>query len=134
MERQKKVVDASIGVKWFSPEEDTPKSRELLKNHIEKKIKIIVPDLFFYEVLNALRFNKNSEKYLKKVALDLESFELEIINVSLPLLEKSVENSVKYNLTIYDAVYLTIAKEFDNKLISADKKILSSNKNLVEGL
>ncbi|MBS3168645.1 type II toxin-antitoxin system VapC family toxin [Candidatus Woesearchaeota archaeon] len=134
MERQKKVVDASIGVKWFSPEEDTPKSRELLKNHIEKKIKIIVPDLFFYEVLNALRFNKNSEKYLKKVALDLESFELEIINVSLPLLEKSVENSVKYNLTIYDAVYLTIAKEFNNKLISADKKILSSNKNLVEGL
>ncbi len=59
MERQKKVVDASIVVKWFVKEENSNKALELRNDHKENKHQLIVPGFCFLEVINALRYNKN---------------------------------------------------------------------------
>jgi len=36
---------------------------------------------------------------------------------------KTIENSVKYNITIYDALYVTLAQIHGTFLITADKKL-----------
>lgn len=52
MEKQKKVLDASVAMKWFVTEEDTDKA------HIQDVDVILVSDFLFIEVLNGLRYKK----------------------------------------------------------------------------
>lgn len=50
------VLDASVGVKWFSGlgEANVPEARTLLMEHMLGDLRGIVPDLFFHEISNAL--------------------------------------------------------------------------------
>ena len=55
MERQKKIVDASVMVKIFAEEEDSDKASKLLEEHINGNVTLMAPELIFLETLNALR-------------------------------------------------------------------------------
>ena len=65
MEKQTKIIDASIVVKWFVDEENSKKALDIRNDHINGNIKIIVPDLTFIEVLNALKYKGKTEEDLK---------------------------------------------------------------------
>ena len=53
MERQKKIVDASIIIKWFANEEGSDRAIKLRNEHINGEIIIMVPELVFMETLNS---------------------------------------------------------------------------------
>ncbi|HLC58690.1 MAG TPA: type II toxin-antitoxin system VapC family toxin [Candidatus Nanoarchaeia archaeon] len=134
MERQKKIVDANIGVKWFSAEEKTEEARNLLKLHTDNNIDLIIPDLFLYEILNALNYKSDNKKDLNKVIDELQKFQLNVCKISNKLMEKIVEISIKYSLTIYDSTYLALAELLECELITLDKKILNTKHPLVVSL
>lgn len=60
MARQSLVLDASVGVKWFSArgESALAKALDIRDAHIDGHAVIMVPDLFFYEVANAIVHKK----------------------------------------------------------------------------
>ncbi|MBI1970202.1 type II toxin-antitoxin system VapC family toxin [Candidatus Woesearchaeota archaeon] len=132
MERQKKVVDASIGVKWFCYEEGTAEAISLFQQHTAGKIQLIVPALFFYELANALRYKKQQE--LTNGVLSLFLAQLLVIQPNLDIMERTVHLAQKYSLTVYDAAYLAISEVCQAKLITSDKQLLGLHHPLIESL
>lgn len=134
MERQKKIVDASIALKWFLKEENSDKAERLLNLHIESDILLVIPELFFYEVINGLGYKKATPENLKKAVTDLFDLQLHCENISEKIMIRTAEISLEYNLTIYDATYMALAEKLNAKLVTADKPILLAKHPLVEGL
>ena len=63
MEKQKKVIDASVAFKWFDKkEENSDKTLSILKKHLLGEYNLIVPELIFLEIINALKFKSKNEK------------------------------------------------------------------------
>ena len=124
MEKQKAlVIDASVAVKWFLNEENSDKAR-LIRSKLENgNISIIVPELLFLEILNSLRYNKVKEQNILAANKILFGIGFEIVELSEEILFKVAENSIKYNVTIYDALYITLAQIHGIFLITADKKL-----------
>lgn len=123
MEKQKKVLDASVIVKEFSEEIDADRTVELIRAHINNEMRVIVPDFLFIEVLNAFRLKLKDETAIKKINSDLEGFQFEVQRTTKSILDKSIDIALKYNITIYDALYVSIAQFHGCPLITADKEL-----------
>ena len=124
MERQKKVVDASIVLKWFINEIGSEDAVVFLQEHVAGNSLLIAPDLLFLEVLNVLRFKKKNEKELLNVLKELQELQLHIQKITPEILEKTIHFALQYNLTIYDALYVATATIHGAPLITDDKEIL----------
>lgn len=134
MERQKKIVDASVALKWFLKEENSDKAEKLLKAHIESEILLVIPELFFYEVINGLRYKKTTFENIRKAVIELFNLQLHCESISENLMIRIAEISLWHNLTVYDATYVCLAEKMNAKLITTDDKILLSKHPLVECL
>jgi predicted nucleic acid-binding protein len=125
------AVDASVVTKWFIEEEDSSWALLLKNEHISGKTILIAPDLIIYEVTNVLLFSKLfTTEEIKKCLQDLYDLEIDLINPSLDLILPTIELASSKKLSIYDASYLALAREFDIKLITADEKLYSLTKEL----
>lgn len=123
MERQKKVVDASVIVKLFLHEEKSDEAIGLINKHVGKEVLIIAPELIFLEVLNALRFKEKNKEKLNSVNKALWGLQLLVEPLNQFILEKAISISLEYNLTIYDAIYAAIAQINGCPLITVDEKL-----------
>ncbi len=123
MEKQTQVLDASVIVKWFINETDSEKAIELWKNHVSGEIKIVVPNLIFSEIINSLRYKGNDEKSLLEINKSLWNSEFIIENVNEQILQNAIIIAKKYDLTIYDSIYVAIAHLNGSSLITADKEL-----------
>lgn len=123
MAREKKVVDASVVVKWFLDEEGKKEALQLRTEHIAGKISLVVPDLLFLEVLNALRYKGGTEKSLADANRALWNIQFHIEKSSSFLLEKASMLALEHNLSLYDAVYLALALLYGCPLVTADTSL-----------
>jgi predicted nucleic acid-binding protein len=48
------VVDASVALKWSRPEPSSVEARELLKDWRGRRVELLAPVLFIYEIASAL--------------------------------------------------------------------------------
>lgn len=124
MEKQKTlVVDASVAVKWFVNEENSNKALELKESFLKRQIELIAPDFIILEILNALRYNKKKESELVRANKDLFELSINLKRLNDLLSAKAIENSIKYSITIYDALYVTLAQIHGTFLITSDKAL-----------
>ncbi|MCX6383732.1 MAG: type II toxin-antitoxin system VapC family toxin [Actinobacteria bacterium] len=122
------VIDACVGVKWFSAEnEDKVEYAKLIqRKNTNAELEIVIPDLFIYEILNALLLKKKlSTEDLKYVTYAMDLMYLNIVTPDDRLLDSAIEFACNLGLTYYDAIYLALAKRIETFLITEDKKILS---------
>ena len=124
MERQKKIIDASVIVKLFAEEENSEEMFKVMQSHINNEIALLVPELIFLEVLNALRYKKFNLNASEKANINLWNFQLESVHLDAFLLNKAIKNSMEFGLSIYDAVYVSLAQIHGVPLITADEKLL----------
>ncbi len=125
MERQKTlVIDASVAVKWFLNEENSDKARNLKNLFLNEELKLMAPSLIFLEISNALRYGKQDENELVRVNKNVFGLNLKITNLYEDLLSKAIKNSAKYDITIYDALYVALAQTHKTELITADRKLV----------
>ncbi len=115
------VLDASVIVKWFIEEELSEKALEVRERILEGSYEVYEPELMFLEVLNALK-RKNYEN-IREAAKALILFGFKVIPITLNLLLTAVKITKETNLTVYDSIYLAIAKETSSILITADDKL-----------
>lgn len=121
------VPDASVAVKWFVEEEDSPKAHGLKQLFQEGRIDLEAPSLLLYEVASALRFHPVVRFTSAKVGTVMDS--LERLQITREPTSKewttaftlSQENSI----SIYDAAYIGFAVEGNRKLITADSKLIA---------
>jgi len=120
------VVDASIVTKWFLIETNSDRAIKLRDNFATGRLRLAVPTLLFYEVMNALRFSGVfSEIDLADAAKSLSKYRFGIWRPMGKLLELSVRLSVRENITVYDACYVGLAQRLGTRLVTEDNELLS---------
>lgn len=126
MAKDEFVVDSSVVTKWFLEEPDSEDAIGVRDAFATGRLKLAVPTLLFYEVINALRFSglfKKTELVL--AAKSLSKYKFGIWRPRGRLLEISAELSIGEDLTVYDACYVALAQRIGSKVITEDKELLS---------
>ena len=119
------VVDASVAIKWFTPEIYTPAAERLLASPAE----FAAPDLLFAEIASILR-----KKVLRGELRDekaVQAFEkLQQIDVkTVPcreLAEEAYGLAVRTGASAYDSMYLALAVRLETRLITADLRLFNT--------
>ncbi len=120
------VLDASVAVKWFHAEEFTTEALKIRDATDKGRLEIIVPPVFPYEVLNALRKVRDlfSKEQLKNVSESIELRDLLGDEADKGDLNAIIELTFKYSINPYDASYLLLAKKFKTYVITSDKNLV----------
>lgn len=119
------IVDTSVAVKWIDPknEKHVSQAENLLDMAISGQIKLFSPDLIVYELLNALRKGKKTPSLQMKSDLSLFlNLPLVIIPYYENLLSEAARIAEDYQLTIYDATFLALAKINNATLVTENLK------------
>ena len=119
------VPDASVVVKWFIEDEYTDKADELRRDYVDQLIDIAVPELIYYEVLNALRYSGVfGEDELTTIGEVLQGFQFLELPLKGEFLRETIRRALKHGITIYDACYIAVASIEKGTLYTADEKLL----------
>jgi len=118
------VLDASVATKFINTQEkESDIAEKLLRAHIEEKEKIIIPSLLFFEVANALATKTDlKEEYIKRGLCLLYDANFVIYEVNQDDIIEAALLAKKYKTSVYDMVYVVIAKNKKVNLITADNK------------
>jgi predicted nucleic acid-binding protein len=129
------VLDASVVLKWFASEQrGSAEARELRNDYEAGRLSVAVPALLFLELLNvAGRRWRWDEEALLELAGALGDLLFEVGEPEL----QSVAAWVARGLTAYDAVYVALAEERGQVLVTDDDAIIALagelTRPLVEG-
>lgn len=127
------VIDASVAVKWFLPEENAAAAARLQQDCEE----LLVPDLLYLEVASAVWKRVRRHQLTPSESAEiLERLARVLLRVfpSRPLVADALKLSLELGLTVYDAVYVALARSERAVLITADEKILRIAKGKFEGM
>lgn len=124
------IIDASVANKLFLPHEPGHLiASKIFRNHIIQKQEILIPEFLFYEVANTLA--TKSSVSLWKLTNALTRIYLTELQIYHPV-EKDVKNAAsmakKYHTSVYDMLYVVVAKKYKVKLITADEKFVEATK------
>jgi predicted nucleic acid-binding protein len=122
------VVDASVVLAWLLPDEKVQDGvDELFSKMTRGEIDFVAPVLLIYEVWSGIR-NAVLRKRIKKQIAEklLERFAEMRIEYVWPDGKGigEVDTAVQQSLSVYDAVYVTLAKRLNLELMTADKEIM----------
>lgn len=131
-------VDASVGVKWLlSDEGDRPAALSLLDRYAAGEVELVAPDLFFWEVSNAVLIAVRRHRITREQAFEalhlLASLHITPISAG-SLLEAAFPWALRLGLSAYDSAYLAVAESQGSPLVTADQKLLDSGLVWVVGL
>lgn len=124
------VIDTSVAGKWlFTDEKGVLEAEVFLANHISGEEKIIVPDLFFYEIANTLVTKGTLSAW--KITYSLAKIYKVGLMVYHPQsldVKNATKLAKKYKTSVYDMLYAVVAKHHRASLITADEKFARQTK------
>jgi predicted nucleic acid-binding protein len=117
------VVDASVVVKWFLPEENSDKALRIRDGFIREEYWLLAPDLMLSEFGSVLW--KKRGIIDESTALDIIS---DLLDLGIPLVSadtiiaRAYGFAGQYNCTVYDAMYLAVAEGRNCGMVTADER------------
>jgi predicted nucleic acid-binding protein len=127
MARQEKiVVDASVVFKWYVTEKWTEESLQIVDDYQKGHIDIASVALMPFEVLNVLRYAPDTSLIdLLTVAESIEKLCIDLRQLDGELGKRTMENALRYGITIYDSSYLSLGELEEADVYTADEKLIS---------
>jgi predicted nucleic acid-binding protein len=110
-------------------EELVPEAEELLDSYQRNETGFVVPDIFWLELGNVLWTAVRRETISAENAMSaLTSVrDLEIPTVpSFDLVPQALSYGLKYRRTVYDCLYVALAVQSKNDLITADERLANA--------
>jgi predicted nucleic acid-binding protein len=126
------VIDASVVIKAYVPEILSDKAAEVMAQVADGDLVLLAPDLFYPETGNILwKKNRLHELTLAEVdeivdALSALPIKIEASHAVMPL---AVALAIHCGISVYDAMYVTVARIYETKLITADGKLVDALAN-----
>lgn len=120
------VIDASVAVKWFVPEENADKASAILTSHK----KLIAPEIIRIEVaatfMRLLRMqcfdHSDAETSINKWA-DALARQTITLDSTVDHFEEAIEISTTIGHQLQDCLYLAVARQYKAPLVTADEKL-----------
>ena len=125
------VLDTSVVLKWFSEygENDLDRAFRIREYLLEGAAHFTVPELLFYELGNALRYNPRfSTKDVNEAIDSVFDMELKVAKIDKGIMEDAIALAFKYHITVYDAYFLGLSRAEGRPLITADYKFFKKMK------
>jgi predicted nucleic acid-binding protein len=115
------VVDASLVIKWFVPEIHSEAARRWLGASHD----YVAPDLLFSEAGNTVwkkvRRKELEETEGRRLVIDLAEVAVETV-ATRSLLRDALALALTAGVTVYDAMYLTLAVRLETEVITGDDR------------
>jgi len=120
------VVDASVILKWFLPDEPgTEQALALRYAHLTGFQRIAVPAVLLYEVANTLgRTLRLTEDEAETAFETLDATQLTFYVPGLPDLQRIVELMRAAGVSAYDAAYVALAEALGCDFVTADERLV----------
>ncbi len=122
------VIDCSVSASWILKDEYKKSAEVILQSIISGKMELIQPDLWWYEIMNLLKSSllRKRIKYenIQKTLFFLKEIPMTVVSSDKINEHLLLENAVNYDLSAYDAAYLTLAEIRGAKLFTFDKQLL----------
>jgi predicted nucleic acid-binding protein len=116
------VVDASVAVKWFVPEELCAEARRFLKPDHE----LLAPDFLRAELGNVLwkkhRQGEMDQRTAIRLLRDFARVPIEF-HASEHWADVALDLAIRYGVTVYDGLYLALAAGNGCRVVTADQRL-----------
>ena len=117
------VVDTSVIVKWYIPEQHHEQARALRDAYLDGKFDLVAPALMPFEAANALKYSGHYEgERLEEASRLLPEYGIDLVPFSKT--GPVAEIATNLGITIYDAAYVALARKLDTKAYTADGNLL----------
>lgn len=120
------VLDASVAAKWFFKEEMSEKSLVFLERLRRREIRVVVPEFFYSELGSVCSKRVRRDKIPVKQAITYSDSlsELPLQPYSdRELADVALENAFLFNISVYDALYVSLAEIYCAPFVTADKAL-----------
>jgi predicted nucleic acid-binding protein len=120
------VIDASVLIKFFVPEVLADRAVFLLDSSAEEDSSLMAPDLIYSESGNIL-WKKHRLKELTRSEVDKITDAIILLPIrtenSKTLLPLALGMAMTYGVTVYDAMYMSLARIYGTQMVTADRKL-----------
>jgi predicted nucleic acid-binding protein len=123
------VVDSSVVAKWVLPEADSNKAQQLLAKSASAGEQLIVLDLAFAEAASAI-WKRHRQRLI--TLAEAEAFLDSLIRCPLRvesaarLLRPALQIAIRYNRSIYDALFVALVQDLASAGVTADEPLHSA--------
>jgi len=124
------IVDASVILRAFFPDEEQAQAQALIRDHVTGHLHLVAPTLLLYEVTNAAVQATRRGRITGEQAKDiLTSFEGLGITLEPVSWQQMFALAKRFGRSAYDAAYLALAEATGQPLITAtcECTMLSTN-------
>lgn len=120
------VIDASVVIKFYVPEILSDIAEELLSRAADGKLLFFAPDLIYPETGNILwkkqRRRELTHEEVEEIVDAITTLPIRIES-SKTVMSLAISIAVHSGITVYDAMYVAIARIYETQMITADKKL-----------
>lgn len=118
------ILDASVAIAVVREEPEAPLIRTMLRHWAVVGRTLIVPSVFWIEVVNALaRGAMRSGADILRAVYELDELGIETVDFDRPHLLLTIDHVERYGLTAYDASYLAVAGRLDGEIATLDRRL-----------
>ena len=121
------VIDASVALAIVLDEPAGFRAAQTLRGWVAGERPMLVPGLFWLEVVNTLRKAHTAPGQEVLAALHrLDAFGLQTLEPDRPLLLQVIDRVDRLRLSAYDAMYLVLAERLDAELATLDRELAAA--------
>ena len=124
------IIDASVTLKWFLPENGSDRAHRLLSSRAD----LVAPDLLIHEVCNVLWLKVERGHVplsdAQAIARRLPDYFIQIIP-GRRLAEAAVKIAATLHHPVYDCLYVAAAEALDADLVTADQGLIKAVRDSV---
>jgi predicted nucleic acid-binding protein len=123
------VIDASVVIKAYVPEILSNKAEEVMSRVADGELVLLAPDLLYPETGNILWKKGRLHELTLAEADEIVDAIIALpirIEASRPVMPLAVAIAMQSGITVYDAMYVAVARIYETRVITADKKLVES--------
>jgi predicted nucleic acid-binding protein len=118
------VIDASVAIALVRHEPRRPAIWAATRSWATARIRLLVPSIFWVEVVNALvRKHHRAETEVVEALATLDELAIETIELDRPTLLLALVPMSEAGLSAYDALYLALAISTESRLATLDRRL-----------